>query len=147
VVLTRQLQVDAAQELAVACRSLRAQSPDLREPLELPDPERGGDVAEAVVVAEADVLEPAAGLRPALGAEGADQVPLLLRVRRHNAALTRRDLLVRVEGEDARGALGAEGRAAIDGAERLTGVLDQGQSVAVGDRAQLVELAGIAVDV
>ena len=33
------------------------------------------------------------------------------------------------------------------GAERLAGVLDQGEAVPVADRAQLVELAGIPVDV
>ena len=43
--------------------------------------------------------------------------------------------------------LGAERRAAILGSERLAGVVDQREAVAVGDRAQLVELARVAVDV
>ena len=43
--------------------------------------------------------------------------------------------------------MGAERRAAILGAERLARVVDQREPMTVGDRAQLVELARVAVDV
>ena len=74
-------------------------------------------------------------------------MPLLLGVRHDHLALARRELLVRIEGEDARGAVGAEGSTAILRSERLAGVVDQRKPVPVGDGVQLVELARVAVDV
>ena len=72
---------------------------------------------------------------------------LLLRVRGHHPALARGDLLVRVEGENRRGALRAHRLALVPGAERLARVLDQREAMPVADRAQLVELARVPVDV
>src|SRR5581483_3441558 len=122
---------------AVAARRLGTAGEDLVEPLDLADPERGRDVAQAVVEAEAHMLEPAPGLGPALVSERAHQVPLLLGVGDHHPAFAGRELLVRVEGEDARGTAGSDGRPAVFGAERLAGVVDQGEAVAIGDRPQL----------
>jgi hypothetical protein len=74
-------------------------------------------------------------------------MPLLLGMRHDHPTLARRELLVRIEGEDARRAVGAEGSTAILGAERLARVVDQRKAVAAGDRAELVELTRVAVDV
>jgi hypothetical protein len=93
------------------------------------------------------VLQPAALVAASLVAQRAQETPLLLGVRRHHAALARRHLLVRVEGEDRARAVRAERCTAIDGAERLTRILDEREAVLVRDRAQLVELARVAVDV
>ena len=68
-------------------------------------------------------------------------------MRRHDAAFARRDLLVRIEGEDARGAVRADGSASVLSAERFAGILDQREPMAVGERAELVVLARVAVDV
>src|SRR5581483_3722117 len=120
---------------------------DLVELLQLADADGRADVVEAVVVAEPDVLEPSARVPPALVSQRPQQAPLLLRVRRDDPAFSRRDLLVRIEGEDAAHALRAERRALVPRAERLARVVDERKPVLVGDRTQLVELARIAVDV
>src|SRR5207247_9310904 len=87
--------------------------------LQLSDPERRGDVVEAVVVAEASVHEPRAGLEPPLVAQRDEQLVLLLVVGRDAAPLARRDLLVRVEGEDRGMAVRADRAALVLRAERL----------------------------
>ena len=93
------------------------------------------------------MLEPPAPVSAALVAEALEQPPLLLGVRRHHAAFPRRDLLVRVEGEDRGGAVRADACAAVLRAERLAGVLDQRQPVPLAELPQGVELARVAVDV
>src|SRR5262249_51586983 len=139
--------VDAAQELAVPGGDVAPQREDLVELLDLPDPERRPHVVKAVVVAEPHVLEPAARATATPVAERAEQPPLLLRMRRHDAALARRDLLVRIEREDRARPVRADHRAAVLGTERFARILDQCEAVPRGDRAELVELAWIAVDI
>src|SRR5439155_20015413 len=72
--------VDVAQQLPVAGGDACAQLQNLIELLELPDPERGTYVVEAVVEAEPHVLEPAARIAAALVPQRAEQPPLLLGV-------------------------------------------------------------------
>src|SRR5207248_2004310 len=55
-----------------------------------------------------------------------------------------RDLLVRIEAEDGRRPVPAERRALVLGSDRLRRVLDQDQPASLAERAQLVELAGVA---
>ena len=59
VVGERRLEVDVAQQLVVALGDCAPRLEDAVELLELPDPERGRDVVEAVVVTEPPVLQPA----------------------------------------------------------------------------------------
>ena len=115
--------------------------------LELADPDRRADVVDAVVEAEPRVLEPAAAVGATLVAKALEQAPLVLGVGRDDAALAGRDLLVRIEGEHRGGTVGANGRAAIAGAERFAGVLDERQPVPLGERAQRLELTRVAEDV
>src|SRR5438270_8774255 len=68
-------------------------------------------------------------------------------MRRHHAAFTRRDLLVRIKREDRTRAMRAKPRTLVLRAERLARVLDQSQTVPLRDRPELVELARVAVDV
>src|SRR5207248_10767808 len=130
VVVARQLDsFDPAEELVVPLRDGRAQLEDLVELLELPEPERRAHVVEAVVIAESHVLEPPAGIATALVSQRAQEAPLVLRVRRHHAAFTRRDLLVRIEREDGARAMRADPCALVLRADRLARVLDQRESV------------------
>ena len=102
--------------------------------LELRAPERGEDVAHPVVEADLEVLvvgDRLAGLRREL-AGVLDEVAVL---RDEHPAAARRDDLVAVERERGRGALSARGRAAIRRPERLGGVLDEDDVVAVAHRA------------
>ena len=85
-------------------------------------------------------------LRPWLR-EALQERPVLLRLHGDGTPLPRRHLLVRVEGEDGRSAAGAERPAAVLGAERLAGVLDEGEAVPLGDRLELGELGRVAEDV
>ena len=93
---------DLAQELRVARGDLGTELEDAVELLDLREPERGREVVEAVVVAEARVREPFAGVAAALVGEALQERPLLLGLHGDRAALARRHLLVRVEGEDGR---------------------------------------------
>ena len=88
------------------------------------EPERAGEVVEAVVEAEPVVVEPAHVGRAALVALGVDPA-LRLGVRsQHRSSLARGELLVRVEGEHGEVAASAHRRAVgVHGAERLAGVL------------------------
>ena len=139
--------VDPGQELRVPRRDSVPALQDLVELVELRDPDRRADVVEAVVVAEPRVLQPSAVVGAALVPEALQQPPILLVVRGHDAALAGRDLLVRVEGEDGGRAVGADAGSPILRAERLTGVLDQGQPVPLAELAQRLELARVAEDV
>src|SRR5581483_7574716 len=139
--------VDVAEQLVVARGDVAPEREDLVELLDLPDAEGRADVAQPVVVTEPHVLEPAARVAASLIPQRAQQSPLVLGVRRDDSALPRRDLLVRIEGEHAARPVRAEGRTAILGTERLARVLDEREPVLRRDRAQLVELARIAVDV
>ena len=80
----------------------------------------------------------------ALVAQALQQLPLLLRVREHDAALAGRELLVRVEAESSGDAVPSDGATLVLGAERLGRVLDQREPVPLADRADLVELARVA---
>ena len=86
---------------------------------------------------------PAAFVRATLVAEADELAPLLIGVRDDDAALTGRDLLVRVEAEDGRRAVRPDRLPLVGGAERFGRVLDQQQAVTRSDRAELVELARI----
>ena len=147
VVRQRKLDVEAGEQLGVALGDLAASLEDAVEPLELADSERGRDVVEPVVEAEPAMLEPAAAVEAALVAERDEQLVLLGRRGRDRAALAGRDLLVRVEGPGREMAVRAERLALVPGAEGLARVLDEREPVPVADRAQLVELAGVAEDV
>ena len=77
------------------------------------------------------MVEPAAAVGPTLVAKALEQLPGVLRPRRHDPALARRDLLVRVEREHRILALGAEGALLVARAERLAGVVDQREAVSL----------------
>src|SRR5215216_6999949 len=99
----RQLQaVDTNEELRVASGRRGAKREDLVELLQLREPDGGLEIREAVVEADPHVVEPPALVGAALVAQRAEQLRLVLRVGRHDAALAGGDLLVRVEAEDGR---------------------------------------------
>src|SRR5947209_16431225 len=103
------------------------------------------NVPPALVPAATHVVEPAPGVvGSALVPQAAMQLPLLLGVRDDDATFTRRDLLVRIEAEDPRRPVSTERRPLVLGSERLRRVLDQGQPMALAQRSQLVELAGVS---
>ncbi len=93
------------------------------------------------------MLEPAALVATALVAQRAEQAPFLFGMRGHHPAFARRDLLVRIEREDGAWSLRSERSPLVPRAECLARVVDEREPVPVGDRAQLVELAGVPVDV
>src|SRR6266511_3175779 len=125
VVCERRLHLEALEQPRVAGRDLCASGEDPVELLELTDPERRGHVVEAVVVTEAPVQEPRARLEPSLVAQRREQLVLALVVRRDGAALTRRDLLVRIEREHRRMAVRPDGPPFVPCSERLARVLDE----------------------
>src|SRR6266511_3286140 len=147
VVRERRLHLEALEQLRVAVRDLCASGEDPVELLELPDPERGGHVVEAVVVTEAPVQEPRARLEPSLVAQRREQLVLALVVRRDGAALTRRDLLVRIEREHRRVAVRPDGPPFVPRSERLARVLDERETVLAAELQQRIELARVAEDV
>ena len=140
--------LDPVQLLEHRSVTRRRGGPQLQDPvelLELGDSDRGLDVRPAVVEAEPHVVEPGAlAVGAALVPEADEQLPLLLGMRRDDAAFAGRHLLVRVEAEHRRRAVGTDRAALVLGAERLGRVLDQRQAVPFADRAQLVELARVA---
>ena len=81
VVGERRLDVDPGEQLVVARRDAATRREDAVELLELPDPERGREVVEAVVVAEPPVLQPARRLEAALVAQRDEQLVLVGRRR------------------------------------------------------------------
>src|SRR3954453_12546945 len=108
--------VDAGEQLPVPLRRCRTQLQDPVELLQLGDPQRRLDVGPAVVVAEPHVIEPGAGVvGAALVSQAAEQLPFLFGVCDDDAALARRDLLVRIEAEDGRRPVPAERRALVLG--------------------------------
>ena len=139
--------VDAGEQLVIALRHLVTQPEDAIELLELADTDGRPDVVDAVVVAEVGVIEPAAAVRASLVAQALDHLPRVLVVGRDHAAFARRHLLVRVEGPDGVLAVRAKVLTLVQRAERLAGVVDQGEAVLVGDRLQLGQLARVAEDV
>ena len=88
------------------------------------------------------MVEPAAVpvVRAALIAQAAQLLPLLLGVRGDDAALAGRHLLVRIEREHGGRPMPPERPATVFRPERLARVFDQRQSVALGDRADRIEL-------
>ena len=96
---------DLAQKLRVARGDPGTELEDAVELLDLREPERSRDVVEAVVVAEARMREPLARVAPTLVGKALQERPLLLGLHGDGAALPRRHLLVRVEGEDGRRAV------------------------------------------
>ena len=115
--------------------------------LELAQADRRADVVDPVVEAEPRVVEPPAAVGPALVAQALEQEPRLLRPGRDDATLARRDLLVGIEREDRVLALSADRPPLVDGAERLAGIVDQCNLMALADRLQFFQLARIAEDV
>ncbi len=138
---------EALKQIRVACRHDATERQKGVKPLQLGDSERGREIVETVVVAEPNVLEPAAGVRATLVGEALEQAPILFRRDRDRTTLPGRHLLVGVEGEDRPMIEGAERTAPVLGAERLTGILDEGERVPRGDLAERSELAGIAEDI
>ncbi len=120
---------------------------NLVEPLELTEADRRAYVVDPIVESEPGVLEPAARVGATLVPEAAQKPPLFLGMGRDHAPFSRRHLLVRIEGEDSRWPVRAEHVPAITRSQRLACVLDEREPVPVADRAQLGELAGVAVDV
>ncbi len=148
VVRARELNAgEPAEQFGVAAGNAGAQREDLVELFELADPDRSVNVIEPVVEAESRMLEPAAVIGAPLIAERAQQSPRLFGVRRDHPALAGGDLLVRIEGERRVDPVRTDRLALVLGAEGLARILDEHEAVLVGDRAQLVELARVAVDV
>src|SRR6266550_255407 len=144
VVRAQRLDPAALQQPPVSRRDLGPERQQPVELLELPDPDRGLYVRPAIVEAKPDVMEPGAALVvAALVAQAPQQLPLLLGRRHYDAALARRDLLVRVEAEDRRHAVATHGPPLVLGAERLGRVQDQSEAVALADGADLVQLARV----
>ena len=90
------------------------------------------------------MLEPVAGVGAALVGERAQLPGERGVVGRDHAALARRHLLVRVEGEDRGVARAADAAAAVLAADGLAGVLDDREAVLLGDRAERVHVARVA---
>src|SRR6266516_7286341 len=90
-------------------------------------------------------MEPTAALvvRAPLVAQAHERAPLVFGVRDDNAALPRRDLLVRIEAEDTGRPVRSERTAFVLGAERFRRVFDQPQPVLLRKSPQLVELTRI----
>ena len=138
----------AGERLAVELGHARARGEHLVEAPELREPERAGDVREAVVEAEPVVVEPAHVRRAALVALGVD--PLLQRrvAERDHPALARRQLLVGVEAEHRRVAARADRRAVgVTRAERLAGVLDDRQAARARRALERRHVGRVAEDV
>src|SRR5262249_23522446 len=120
---------------------------DLIEAVDLRHPERGAQLVETVVVAEASVREPAVEHVAALIAQAAEErVPSLLG-RDDHAALAGRDLLVGVEGEHAGLPQAADRPPTIAGADRLAGVLDDGNAVRAAEGENGIHVRRLAEDV
>ena len=149
-VLARQPEtLDAGERLAVGggdlARARRASSSRRRS---CDETDRARDVGQAVVEAEAIVVEPAHVRRPALVALGVDAHLQRLVAERHHPALAGRQLLVRVEPERGRMTAPADrDPVAVPRPERLTGVLDDRQTVPRGDRLERRQVGRVAEDV
>ena len=115
--------------------------------LELAEPDRGGDVGHPVV--EADDREPVAPLRdPAPGPRSCrTSAADLVGVAGDHPALARGDDLVPVEGERADVAERADAAAAVLGAVRLGGVLDERDPVRARHRQDRVHVGRVPVQV
>ena len=135
------------QQLAVARGHGSPLGEDLVDALDLRDAHRCRQLVEAVVVAKAVVLEPLAGVGPALVRERLQAGLQLGIVGGDHASLARRDLLVRVEGEDRGVAVRADAPPLRERADGLGGILDHGEPVACGDLVDAIDLAGVAEDV
>src|SRR6266540_2061051 len=136
---------EAREQVVITPGRPRSELQDPVELLELGDPDRRLEVRPAVVEAEPDVVEPAPlSVRAPLVAQALEQAPLVFGLRHDHPALAGRHLLVRVEAEGGGRAVRADRPPLVLGPERLGGVLDQSQTVALADRAQIVDLAGPA---
>jgi hypothetical protein len=143
----KQQPVDVPEEPRVPGRRLSPRLEDRVELLQLADPDRGANVVDPVVEPQPRVLQPPSPVGAALVPEAREQAPRRLRMRRHDSTLARGDLLVRVEGEDGVLSLRTHGPTGVPCAQRLAGVVDQHQPVAIADRLQFFQLARVAVDV
>ncbi len=126
--------LDAVQELRVAVSDGGPSREDLVELFELSEADRRTNVVDPIVEPESRVLEPAARVGATLVPEAAQKTPLTFGMRRDHAPFSRRDLLVRVEGEDRGWSVRAEHIPAIARAQCLARVLDEREPVAVADR-------------
>ncbi len=143
-VLARQRDLGARQRLAVPAGHPRAGGQHLVEPLELGKAERARDVGQPVVEPEPVVVEPVHVRRAPLVALGVDALLVLRRAHGEHAALAGGELLVGVERERRGMAAAADRRAVgMHGAERLAGVLDDRQPVAL----ERGDVGGVAEDV
>ena len=94
------------------------------------------------------MVEPVHVDRAALVSGRAELRGLVGGARDDHAALSRRELLVRIEGEGREVAAGAELHAVgIHGAGRLAGVLEHAEALRLGQRAQLGQRGRVAEDV
>ncbi len=136
------------QRLAVELGDARARREHLIEVLQLRQPDRAGDVRQAVVVAEPVVVEPVHVGGAALVSLGVDPLLQARVAERDHAPLPRGQLLVGVEAEHGQVAARPYRDAVLVGrAERLAGVLEHLQAVALGDRLERDDVGGIAEDV
>src|SRR3984885_8705572 len=110
---------------ANASRYAAATREHLVQVLELREPERAGEIGQAVVEAKTVVVEPVHVGRPALIALRVDALPQGGVRHRDHAPLAGGQLLVGVEAKHGGVAAGTHRYAVgVDGAERLAGVLD-----------------------
>ena len=145
----RQLQaLDAGEGVPVARRDFAPGGEHLLEPRELGEADRTRDLREAVVEAQPVVVQPAHVARAPLVSLRLYALPESLPVAHHHPALARRQLLVRIEGEDRRVAAPADGAPVrVHRPERLASVLHDGDPRPGGELLQRVQIGGVAEDV
>ena len=93
------------------------------------------------------MLQPGARIGPALVAQAENVLEDVIVVGRDDATLARGHLLVGIEREDRRRPVGADLATLTDRAECLGPILDDREPVALGDRGDRLDVAGLAEDV
>ena len=145
---------EAGKALVVARRLGGATRVVLLEAVQLPERDAGMQVGEVVLVARLDDVVAAGTLAlvalPGIAVEPvqtqrAHAVGERLVAQRQHASLARGEVLVRVEREAGRIADRADLATAVDAClDRVRGVLDHGEPVLVGDRADRLHVDGMA---
>ena len=139
---------ELCEPLPVEGRHVVARVQQLIEPLHLRDPDRRLQVGEPIVEPDAVVLHLPVVRSAALVALAGNPLRDLLVGRDQDAALPRRHLLVRVEGEDRDVARRADLAALpVDGTEGLRRVLDHLQPILGGKIGERRQVDGVAEDV
>ena len=93
------------------------------------------------------MLQPGARIGPALVAQAENVLEDVIVVGRDDATLARGHLLVGIEREDRRRPVGADLATLTNRAECLCPILDDREPVALGDRRDRLDVAGLAEDV